>query len=72
MTEDEFRGVLEGQGFSRTGRTTKLIEEWCRESDGACIYVTKASELSPAERAESRDYILKTLGVGFPKGPRVH
>jgi hypothetical protein len=67
VTEDEYYASFESLGFKRTGGQTVLVEEWER-ADGAAIYVTRASELSPSDRARKVDYLKRTLGVGFPFG----
>ncbi len=73
MTEDEYYGWFEKHGFRRTGERTKITEEWERATDGTTIYVTRASELSPADRARKVDYLARTLAIGYPiAGGGVH
>ncbi len=68
MTEDDYHNEFRALGFALTGLATNLTEQWERESDGCQIVVTKASELSPEDRAESVEYIKRSLGIGYPIG----
>jgi hypothetical protein len=58
-------------GYSPTGDATNISEFWKNES-GEEIIITRASELSPDDRAASVERMRRVLGFGFPEFPRAH
>jgi hypothetical protein len=71
VTEKVYYKEYRELGFGPTEDFTILTERW-ENRFGETIYITKASELSPEDRAAAVDYIKKTLGVNFPIYPRAH
>jgi len=72
VTEDEYYLWFERAGFRRTGEETILTEEMKNEAD-TTILVTKASELSPDERAKAIGRFKMYLGIDYPPhGRGVH
>lgn len=72
MTEEEYDAAFDAIGFKKTGHGTNLSEVR-RSSDGTPLYVTRASELTPKERAETVERMMRTLCIGFaPGGGGVH
>jgi hypothetical protein len=72
VTEDEYCQWFLDQGFEPTGAGTILLEERVN-SVGTYIMVTRATELSAADRAAAIERFKLYLGVGrTPGGGGVH
>lgn len=71
MTEDEYYAWFSKAGFERTGGATNLTEEFVN-AEGTYIMVTKASELSKADRAAAVERYKMYCGIGYPVRAAVH
>lgn len=72
MTEDEYYQWFRACGYEPTGAGTELSEEWSNPL-GTTIYITRANELTAADRAAAVERYKMYLGIGYPPhGHGVH
>jgi hypothetical protein len=69
VTADQYEQWFRDRGFEPTGDGTLITEEWVNEH-GTYIMITRASELSAADRAVAIERYKHYLGI--PGGGGVH
>ena len=68
MSEGDYRAALGEMGLTFSGEKTNLTEIWV-DAQGLDWWVTKPSELTAEDRAETIDRLKKMRGIGVIFGP---